>query len=124
MVFVSDVGGGKTTFIKALVKALGSSDHVSSPTFTVSKVYTAKHLRIVHFDFYRLHDTAGVKEALQEEIAEKSTVCCIEWPAIASDTLPSGYIQIQIDKDPTFEQKRTIQISFINVAAYDLGKSA
>jgi len=51
---VSDLGGGKTTFVRGLARGLGSADVVSSPTFTVSKVYKADKLELHHFDFYRL----------------------------------------------------------------------
>jgi tRNA threonylcarbamoyladenosine biosynthesis protein TsaE len=111
IVFVSDVGGGKTTFVKALVAALGSTDHVASPTFTVSKVYTAPKVRIVHYDFYRLHDPLYVQEALEEELQEKDTVCCIEWPAGIQTSLPKERLTIHITKDQYFENKRTISFS-------------
>lgn len=107
----SDLGGGKTTFVKALVAALGSTDHVSSPTFTVSKVYTTKLGRLVHFDFYRLTDPHDVKEALREEINEPATICCIEWPEAIEEVLPKQYITIQINKDPILEDGRTIIVT-------------
>jgi tRNA A37 threonylcarbamoyladenosine biosynthesis protein TsaE len=50
----SDLGGGKTTFVRGLVRGLGSSDHVSSPTFTVSQTYQGDKFRILHIDMYRL----------------------------------------------------------------------
>lgn len=118
IVFVSDVGGGKTTFVKALAVALGSSDHVASPTFTVSKVYTTPKLRIVHYDFYRLHDPLYVQEALQEELLEKDTVCCIEWPAGIENSLPSKRLTVHIAKDQHSENKRTITFSAHNDCDY------
>ena len=61
---VGDVGAGKTTFVRGLAKGLGSTDHVSSPTFTVEQVYTGR-LTLYHYDFYRLPDAGVVKNQLK-----------------------------------------------------------
>src|ERR1700694_1633997 len=62
---MSDLGGGKTTFVRGLARGLGSPDHVSSPTFKLSNVYTIpvsktpewdRVERLYHYDFYRLPD--------------------------------------------------------------------
>src|ERR1700738_2881383 len=58
--FKSDIGGGKTTFVKGLAVGMGVTDVVQSPTFTISQIHQAKRgLELHHFDFYRLND-AGV----------------------------------------------------------------
>src|SRR5205809_5112570 len=62
----SDLGGGKTTFVRGLVRGGGSRERVSSPTFTLSRLYKAKNFEIQHFDFYRL-DRPGV---LEDQLAE------------------------------------------------------
>ncbi|MBX4191001.1 tRNA (adenosine(37)-N6)-threonylcarbamoyltransferase complex ATPase subunit type 1 TsaE, partial [Candidatus Saccharibacteria bacterium] len=52
----SDLGGGKTTFVRGLAAGAGSKANVTSPTFTLSRLYPAKNFSIHHFDFYRLND--------------------------------------------------------------------
>ena len=92
----SDLGGGKTTFTKGLVKALGSTDHVTSPTFTVSKEYNSSKFRILHFDFYRLNDAMYVAEALAEAALDTKTICIIEWGNIVDNVLPKDRIIISL----------------------------
>ena len=103
----SDVGGGKTTFVKGLVAALGSTDHVSSPTFTVSKQYTAKKYRIVHFDFYRLHEPTYVADALAETMSDDKTITFIEWAGLVESVLPASRLIVDIQKHPSNESQRT-----------------
>lgn len=58
--FLSDLGGGKTTFITGLNKGFGSEDPVASPSFTISYTYSRQNKKqLHHFDFYRLED-AGI----------------------------------------------------------------
>ncbi len=80
-----DLGSGKTTFAKAVAQHLGVEDVVTSPTFTLMKVYKTKHKqfdRLVHVDLYRL-DSVGVDElvelGLQEFIDDSKSLVLIEW---------------------------------------------
>ncbi len=107
----SDLGGGKTTFTKGLVAALGSTDHVSSPTFMISKEYTSPQFRIVHFDFYRLQTAGDVSEALREAALDESTICVVEWGDIVDDVLPANRTIISFERDATNESARAITIS-------------
>ena len=54
VIFRGGMGFGKTTLIKALVRALGSTDNVSSPTFSLVNPYEGTNDKIYHFDFYRI----------------------------------------------------------------------
>src|SRR3989344_4647612 len=63
----ADLGGGKTTFVRGLVKGFGSQDVVTSPTFTLNKVYQGRDgQQIHHFDFYRLSEPGIVADQLAE----------------------------------------------------------
>lgn len=107
----SDLGGGKTTFVRGLMRGLNSSDHVSSPTFTVSKLYTCQDGRqVVHFDFYRLSDPAFVKEALTEAMSEPTTICVIEWAGVIQDVLPKNRIFINIERTADSQDSRLITV--------------
>ena len=119
----SDLGGGKTTFVKALVQALGSTDHVSSPTFMISKEYVTPKFRIVHFDFYRLDAAADIAEALREAALDEQTVCIIEWGDILEDILPQNRTIIRIDRLPDDENGRKITVSSLDLRLIEgLGK--
>ena len=107
---VSDLGGGKTTFVKGLTKGAGSVDHVSSPSFTLRNDYTAPKLTIAHFDFYRLNDAGILKEMLAEAVTDPTTVVVIEWAGIVNDVLSSDKVKISIKV--TGENSRTFELDY------------
>lgn len=86
---ISDLGGGKTTFVRGLARGMGSHDRVSSPTFTVSKVYQAGERQLNHFDFYRLHEGGMVAHELAEAISDPHCVVVVEWAEVVHDLLPA-----------------------------------
>jgi len=116
--FVSDLGGGKTTFIRSLVESLGSTDHVSSPTFMVSKEYTARSITVRHYDFYRLSDPGIVADMLAETIDNNKTLTLIEWGSAVRDVLPSERLLIQIVKDPKNENSRHFTFTYPKSLSY------
>src|SRR3989344_4645507 len=74
----SDLGGGKTTFVRGLARGLGSNDTVSSPTFTLSKIYKVKNgLEIHHFDFYRLSDAGIMADQLAESLEDPKVITIV-----------------------------------------------
>lgn len=81
ILFYGDLGAGKTTLIKALVKELGSNDTVSSPTFSLINEYkTETNASIFHLDLYRLKNENEAFDLGIEEILESDSVKLIEWP--------------------------------------------
>lgn len=113
---VSDVGGGKTTFVRGLARGMGSEDHVSSPTFTVSKQYQAYDLTLFHFDFYRLHDGGMVRHELSEAIGKPSSVVVIEWSDIVRDVLPAARLRITFK--PEGENERSLAVEYPKELTY------
>lgn len=76
-----DLGSGKTTFVKEVVRSLGCEDLVTSPTFTLLNTYNAK-FPIYHFDMYRLSSAEEATSVGFEEYFDKRTldgVCFVEW---------------------------------------------
>jgi tRNA threonylcarbamoyladenosine biosynthesis protein TsaE len=104
---VSDVGGGKTTFVKGLAKGFGSTDSVASPSFTISREYVAGDKTMYHFDFYRLDDPGIVANELAEVVVDDKAVVVVEWAGIVEDVLPAEHMTIRIistgDNDREFE---------------------
>lgn len=104
---VSDVGGGKTTFVKGLAKGFGSTDNVASPSFTISREYASGDKTIYHFDFYRLNDPGIVANELAEVIGDEKAVVVVEWADIVENVLPAEHLTINIksvgDTDREFE---------------------
>ncbi len=93
---VSDVGGGKTTFVRGLALGAGSADHVSSPTFTVSNLYKAKKCDIYHMDLYRLHEAGLIEHELHDVLDDKNAVIVIEWSDALKHVLPEKRLTIHI----------------------------
>ena len=95
----SDLGGGKTAFVRGLATGMGAIDDVSSPSFTINNTYTSPHLTLEHFDFYRLDQAGILADQLQEDIFHKDTVVAVEWGDIVSGVLPDAKVSVEISVD-------------------------
>lgn len=94
-----DLGAGKTTFTKSVLKSLGVKDEVTSPTFTIMKEYTGKKYKIYHFDMYRIGSGDEAREfGLEDYIYSKdlNTLVFIEWSENISDILVGDFLKIKI----------------------------
>ncbi|WP_291098169.1 MULTISPECIES: tRNA (adenosine(37)-N6)-threonylcarbamoyltransferase complex ATPase subunit type 1 TsaE [unclassified Empedobacter] len=78
--FEGEMGAGKTTFIKEFVKALGTNDEVSSPTFSIVNEYETDKGKVYHFDFYRLNHEDEALDFGIEEYLYSNQYCLMEWP--------------------------------------------
>jgi len=113
---VSDLGGGKTTFTRGLVRGTGSTDRVGSPTFTLSREYQALHFTIAHFDFYRLGEAGIMGDELDEIIGDKLYVTVVEWGDIVRDVLPEQRVTVKLEQ--TGDETRHITSSYPTALAY------
>jgi len=108
----SDLGGGKTTFVIGLARGAGSKDRVSSPTFTLSRIYKAKKLEIHHFDFYRLDEPGILRDQLAESLDNPKAVVVVEWADIVADVLPKNRLSIEFKPTPNSSEERQITVSY------------
>ena len=106
----SDVGGGKTTFVRGLAKGMGSSDKVASPSFTISKEYKADALTLYHFDFYRLDDPGIMTQELAELVGDPHVVIVVEWGGIVEEVLPIERLIIRINNQD--DEARELAFSY------------
>lgn len=119
---ISDLGGGKTTITKGIVAGAGSVEHVTSPTFTVTKYYqVAKRANrqlqtIVHADLYRLHDPGLMQHELADLIDDPSVSLIVEWAGIVANVLPDRRVRIELSAPS--EHARSITITFPEELAY------
>ena len=109
VVFNGDMGAGKTTFIKALLKAMQSEDVVTSPTFSIVNEYLTKDQeKIYHFDFYRIKNESEAYDIGYEEYFSTSAYCFIEW----SEKIPNLIDDTMVKVLMSFEdKKRVIQVN-------------
>jgi tRNA threonylcarbamoyladenosine biosynthesis protein TsaE len=113
---VSDLGGGKTAFVRGLARGMGSLDHVASPTFTISREYRADKLVLHHFDFYRLHEPGILTAELSEIIEDPESVVAVEWSDIVRHVLPEKRLTIKLVL--VGETIRQLQFSYPKELAY------
>src|SRR3989344_1744443 len=96
-----ELGAGKTAFTKAVAKALGLQDTVSSPTFVLEKIYqlgssASKFKRLVHIDAYRLESGSDLTPLGFDELLQDShNLILLEWPEKVTDHIPKSTITIR-----------------------------
>ncbi len=108
--FYGKMGAGKTTFIKALCKALGVEDEVNSPTFAIVNEYRSETTAelIYHFDFYRIKKVEEVYDLGYEDYFYSGALCFIEWPELIEELLPEDTKKISIEENNDGERIITI----------------
>jgi len=82
-----ELGAGKTTLVRGLLRALGYSGRVKSPTYTLVEPYTLSSLHFYHFDFYRFKDRSEWLSSGFREYFNPEALCVVEWPEKAGDLL-------------------------------------
>ena len=80
LTFSGEIGAGKTTFIRAMLRCLGVNSSIKSPTFSLVESYQSAHLQIHHFDLYRIHDETELDYIGFRDYFTDNAICCIEWP--------------------------------------------
>ena len=106
-----DLGAGKTTFARALIRAASNDTalEVPSPTFTLVQSYATPRFEIAHFDLYRLTDPAELRE-LGLDLALRCGVAMIEWPSRAGGDLPADRLTLALS-ETSAEDRRTATLS-------------
>ena len=95
--FHGEMGAGKTTFIHALCQAIGVTDVVTSPTFSIVNQYkTSTEQTIYHIDLYRIKDENEAINAGIEDCLYSGDICFVEWPEKAEGIFPEDTLHITI----------------------------
>ena len=89
-----DLGAGKTTLARALLRALGFQGRVKSPSYALVELYTVSSLNLYHFDFFRFRNQKEWSDAGFREYFSSDGVCLVEWPEKARDVLPLPDVEI------------------------------
>ena len=101
------LGAGKTTLCRGILRAMGHSGAVKSPTFTLVEPYQISDSEVYHFDLYRLADPSELDYIGIDEYFGKNKLCLIEWPEKAEGYLPQQDLEINID---VLGEKRIIDV--------------
>ena len=93
-----DLGAGKTTFTKGIMRGLGHEGLVKSPTYNLIEIYEMEQLKVFHFDLFRIKDPYELEEiGIREYLEEPSSACIFEWPINAKSLLPEPDYQVNIE---------------------------
>jgi tRNA threonylcarbamoyladenosine biosynthesis protein TsaE len=107
-----DLGSGKTTFTKTLMRQLNVSEEVTSPTFVIQKNFDidfAGYKKVAHFDAYRLNSGEELKVLDFDQLSsDPENIILIEWSEIVADILPEDTLNIKF----TFIDETTREIEF------------
>jgi len=91
-----DLGAGKTTLARGILHALGVTERIKSPTYTLVEPYNISSLYLYHFDFYRLQHPDEWVDAGFRDYFSSGAVCLVEWPDKAGAQLPAADMTIDL----------------------------
>ncbi|MBS0358138.1 MAG: tRNA (adenosine(37)-N6)-threonylcarbamoyltransferase complex ATPase subunit type 1 TsaE [Proteobacteria bacterium] len=98
--FHGELGSGKTTLIRAILKNLGVKGSIKSPTFSLVESYEVDSLKFCHVDLYRLKSREELEYLGLRDYWDQNTICFIEWPEQAGDKLPIPDIDCYFTNSP------------------------
>lgn len=94
-----ELGSGKTTLVRGLLRALGYAGRVKSPTYTLVELYPLSSLNLYHFDFYRFENRDEWLNSGFRDYFNAQTVCIVEWPERAGELLGSPDLHVTLSFD-------------------------
>ena len=104
-----DLGAGKTTLSRGILRGLGFEGRVKSPTYTLVELYVISTLNLYHFDFYRFNEPEEWNDAGFRDLFNGTNICLVEWPEKAGELLPPPDLMIHLA--PTLAMGREASIA-------------
>lgn len=91
-----ELGAGKTTLIRGLLREAGYKHTVKSPTYSLVEEYDLPKRKLFHFDLYRLQDPDELEYIGMDDYLRQTALCCIEWPEMGHGYLPDADLEIRM----------------------------
>ena len=105
-----DLGAGKTTLTRGIVKGFGIDGHATSPTFTIINEYDGKY-KLYHIDTYRIENSDEMVDlGVEDYLPARDGVTVVEWPELIEDLLPKDRLVLTIVPAGVHERKIIVQI--------------
>lgn len=105
-----DLGSGKTTLMRGLLREGGFRGSVKSPTYSLVEEYQLAGRMVFHFDLYRLKDPEELEWIGMQDYLRQDALCCIEWPQMGAEYLPSADVEIKLS---FYDQRRMMEINIL-----------
>ncbi len=97
VVLSGELGAGKTTLVRAIARAQGTLEPVTSPTYSIVHEYHSPRGQVYHLDLYRIKGPAELYQLGWEEILRSRGLVLIEWPDRAGDALPREHVALRLE---------------------------
>ena len=100
-----ELGAGKTVFAQGFGRALGIEEPITSPSFTLVRIYPGR-VRLVHADVYRLDHLQEVVDLALPELVDEGAVAVVEWGDVAAPALPADYLEVRLEWSEAEDERR------------------
>ncbi len=115
-----ELGAGKTTFCRGLLRSLGHAGRVPSPTYTLVEPYECGMYRVYHLDLYRLHDAGELEFLGLTDLWDDGAIFLVEWPGRAPDALPAADMEIALGLSGPRGTRREMTISCLTATGTEI----
>jgi tRNA threonylcarbamoyladenosine biosynthesis protein TsaE len=104
ILLTGELGTGKTVFVKGLASALGVTETITSPTFTLVRTYEGR-LPLVHADAYRIDQAEEAVDLALTELLDEGAVAVAEWGERLASVLPANFLEVRFDLGPNDDER-------------------
>ena len=105
LLLAGELGAGKTVFAQGFGRALGIEEPITSPSFTLVRIYPGR-VRLVHADVYRLDHLQEVVDLALPELVDEGAVAVVEWGDVAAPALPADYLEVRLEWSEAEDERR------------------